>query len=117
MGTDSIYTHTVAYERDPNCPMCSAGVPLQVSPSATLQQVRRPRHHHVTERLSARPHSGLIHRQGTAFTVFRSPACKAKHTPPLPSSPPHERKAFYTPTQKHVSIAFHDVHDPRLYGR
>mmetsp|Transcript_34942 Transcript_34942/g.77699 ORF Transcript_34942/g.77699 Transcript_34942/m.77699 type:complete len:431 (+) Transcript_34942:72-1364(+) len=39
MGSQGIYTHTVAYERDTSCPICSAGVPLDVDPDATLQQV------------------------------------------------------------------------------
>lgn len=40
VGTDGVYTHTVAYERDAACPMCSAGVPFRVRPSDTLQQAR-----------------------------------------------------------------------------
>ncbi|KAK9824971.1 hypothetical protein WJX81_001255 [Elliptochloris bilobata] len=39
VGTEGVYTHTVAYERDAACPMCSAGVPFRVRPSDTLQQV------------------------------------------------------------------------------
>mmetsp|Transcript_13364 Transcript_13364/g.28380 ORF Transcript_13364/g.28380 Transcript_13364/m.28380 type:complete len:433 (-) Transcript_13364:427-1725(-) len=39
VGTAGIYTHTVAYEKDPECLVCSAGVPLEVEASATLQQV------------------------------------------------------------------------------
>ncbi len=39
-GTDGIYTHTVAYERDPACLECSPAAPLEVQPDATLQQVR-----------------------------------------------------------------------------
>ena len=38
-GTEGIYTHTVAYERDPACLECSPASPLEVSPDATLQQV------------------------------------------------------------------------------
>lgn len=40
MGSQGIYTHTVAYERDAHCAICGAGVALQVQPSMTLQQVR-----------------------------------------------------------------------------
>ncbi len=39
VGSDGIYTHTVAYERDPDCPVCSAGVVVTVSKDATLQRV------------------------------------------------------------------------------
>ena len=38
-GTDGIYTYTVAYDRDPACLSCSAGLPVDVGPSDTLQQV------------------------------------------------------------------------------
>mmetsp|Transcript_16632 Transcript_16632/g.28058 ORF Transcript_16632/g.28058 Transcript_16632/m.28058 type:complete len:433 (+) Transcript_16632:135-1433(+) len=38
-GGSGIYTHTVAYDKDPECIVCSAGVPLEVDMSATLQQV------------------------------------------------------------------------------
>jgi len=40
VGTEGVYTHTVAYDRDAACPMCSAGVPFRVRPSDTLQQAR-----------------------------------------------------------------------------
>ena len=30
MGTHGIYTHTVAYEKDPECMVCSSGVPVEV---------------------------------------------------------------------------------------
>jgi len=43
VGTEGVYTHTVAYERDAACAMCSAGVPFRVRASDTLQQVRRRR--------------------------------------------------------------------------
>lgn len=39
VGSEGIYTHTVAYERDPQCPLCSAGVPLSVASDASLQSV------------------------------------------------------------------------------
>jgi ubiquitin-activating enzyme E1 C len=39
MGAQGIYTMTVSYERDKGCPICSPGVPLEVPPSYTLQQV------------------------------------------------------------------------------
>ena len=42
MGTEGVYTHTVAYERDAACPMCSAGVPFSVRSSDTLQQACAP---------------------------------------------------------------------------
>lgn len=34
-----VYTHTVKYEKDEACPICSAGTLLEVAPDATLQQV------------------------------------------------------------------------------
>lgn len=39
MGSQGIYTHTVEYERDADCPICSAGVQIEAEPDATLQQV------------------------------------------------------------------------------
>ena len=42
MGTEGVYTHTVAYERDAACPMCSAGVPFSVRSTDTLQQACAP---------------------------------------------------------------------------
>lgn len=39
-GMDGVYTHTVKYEKDAACPMCSASVPFEVSSKHTLQQVR-----------------------------------------------------------------------------
>lgn len=39
VGSEGIYTHTVAYERDPQCPVCSAGVPLSVASDTTLEAV------------------------------------------------------------------------------
>eukprot|EP00879_Flechtneria_rotunda_P023907 GHRR01025319.1.p1 GENE.GHRR01025319.1~~GHRR01025319.1.p1 ORF type:complete len:346 (+),score=71.39 GHRR01025319.1:248-1285(+) len=38
-GSQGIYTHTVAYERDLQCPVCSAGVELMAPAESTLQQV------------------------------------------------------------------------------
>ncbi|WIA10224.1 hypothetical protein OEZ85_010426 [Tetradesmus obliquus] len=38
-GSQGIYTHTVAYERDPQCPVCSAGVEVVAPADSTLQQV------------------------------------------------------------------------------
>lgn len=38
-GTDGVYTYTVAYEKDPSCLACGSGVPVEVDPSDTLQQV------------------------------------------------------------------------------
>ncbi|KAI8464595.1 MAG: hypothetical protein J3K34DRAFT_380304 [Monoraphidium minutum] len=38
-GSQGIYTHTVAYEKDESCPVCSAGVLLEAPADATLQQV------------------------------------------------------------------------------
>lgn len=48
VGTDGVYTHTVAYERDAACPMCSAGAPFPVHASDTLQQARPPHPCHVS---------------------------------------------------------------------
>mmetsp|Transcript_17998 Transcript_17998/g.50362 ORF Transcript_17998/g.50362 Transcript_17998/m.50362 type:complete len:133 (+) Transcript_17998:181-579(+) len=39
VGSGGVYTHTVAYERDTSCPICSAGLPIEMHPSATLQQL------------------------------------------------------------------------------
>ncbi|KAK9833657.1 hypothetical protein WJX74_002065 [Apatococcus lobatus] len=39
VGTDGIYTHTVKYEKDAACLICSSGVPLHAPASSTLQQV------------------------------------------------------------------------------
>lgn len=39
VGTEGVYTHTVAYEKDPACPICSPGVPFTVQPSLTLREV------------------------------------------------------------------------------
>lgn len=38
-GSQGIYTHTVAYERNPQCPVCSPGIELQAPAGSTLQQV------------------------------------------------------------------------------
>uniref|UniRef100_A0A7S3FHR4 NEDD8-activating enzyme E1 catalytic subunit n=1 Tax=Prasinoderma singulare TaxID=676789 RepID=A0A7S3FHR4_9VIRI len=37
MGTAGVYTHTVAYERDPECAVCSPGVPFSAPAAMTLQ--------------------------------------------------------------------------------
>jgi len=39
-GSQGIYTHTVSYEKDEACPMCSAGVLVTAPVDATLQEVR-----------------------------------------------------------------------------
>ena len=39
VGTDSIYTLTSSYEKDPRCPICGPEVVLEISPNATLQNV------------------------------------------------------------------------------
>ena len=36
-GTRGVYTHTMKHERDENCIVCSAGVPLRAPAGATLQ--------------------------------------------------------------------------------
>uniref|UniRef100_A0A7R9Y511 NEDD8-activating enzyme E1 catalytic subunit n=1 Tax=Prasinoderma coloniale TaxID=156133 RepID=A0A7R9Y511_9VIRI len=38
MGTAGVYTHTVAYERDPDCVVCSPGVAVQAPPEVTLRE-------------------------------------------------------------------------------
>ena len=38
-GTRGVYTHTVPYAREEECPVCSAGVPLRLPAGATLQAV------------------------------------------------------------------------------
>lgn len=39
VGSGGVYTHTVAYERDPNCVVCSPGVAFEIGASATLQEL------------------------------------------------------------------------------
>jgi hypothetical protein len=39
-GSEGVYTHTVAYERDAGCPVCSAGALVTAPRGATLQEVR-----------------------------------------------------------------------------
>jgi len=39
MGSQGIYTHTVGYERDDQCPVCSPGVHITIDRRTTLQQV------------------------------------------------------------------------------
>jgi hypothetical protein len=38
-GTDGVYTHTEAYQKDESCPICSPGVPVTVSNGTTLLEV------------------------------------------------------------------------------
>eukprot|EP00270_Netrium_digitus_P018010 TRINITY_DN6773_c0_g1_i1.p1 TRINITY_DN6773_c0_g1~~TRINITY_DN6773_c0_g1_i1.p1 ORF type:complete len:460 (-),score=121.14 TRINITY_DN6773_c0_g1_i1:120-1460(-) len=38
IGSHGVYSHTVAYEKDPNCAICSAGIPFSLKASTTLQQ-------------------------------------------------------------------------------
>jgi len=51
-GAEGIYTHTVGYERDPECLECSPAQLLEVSPSHTLQQ--------VIEALKSHPRMGKV---------------------------------------------------------
>eukprot|EP00897_Mesotaenium_endlicherianum_P009980 jgi/Mesen1/900/ME001156S00133 len=37
VGTGGVYSHTVSYEKDPECIICSPGVPLEVNSDITLQ--------------------------------------------------------------------------------
>ena len=39
-GSRGVYTHTVAYERDADCPVCSAGALVTAPRGATLREVR-----------------------------------------------------------------------------
>ena len=48
-----MYTHTVAYDRDPACPVCGAGVPLDVMPDATLAALLEALLARFPEQLSA----------------------------------------------------------------
>jgi hypothetical protein len=57
-GTDGVYTHTVRYERDPTCPICSAGTAVPVTPQMTLQQAR-PAHARASVRCR-RPGSPIM---------------------------------------------------------
>lgn len=36
---DGVYTLTTQYERDPACPVCSAGVPMTAPPTCTLRDL------------------------------------------------------------------------------
>ena len=38
-GTRGVYTHTVKYDRDSECQICGAGVAMEASPSATLEEL------------------------------------------------------------------------------
>ncbi|KAL6768747.1 UBA3 [Auxenochlorella protothecoides x Auxenochlorella symbiontica] len=38
-GVDGVYTLTTQYERDPACPVCSAGVPMTAPPTCTLRDL------------------------------------------------------------------------------
>lgn len=38
-GTRGVYTHTVAYDRDPGCAVCGSGVPVAMPPNSTLQSL------------------------------------------------------------------------------
>ncbi len=40
-GTEGIYLRTVPHDKDPNCIICSPGVPLEVDKSITLQKVHK----------------------------------------------------------------------------
>ncbi len=46
VGADGVYTHTVSYERDPACTVCSSSVPFEITSTNTLQQVRPPSNPH-----------------------------------------------------------------------
>ena len=39
MGGEGIYTHTVAYEKDPQCTVCSSGISMTISESKTLEEL------------------------------------------------------------------------------
>lgn len=49
-GSRGVYTHTVAYERDAGCAVCSAGLLLEVDPDAPLSD--------LLQRLAAEPGLG-----------------------------------------------------------
>ncbi|GBG62533.1 hypothetical protein CBR_g30851 [Chara braunii] len=38
IGTSGLYTHTVSYEKEPDCLVCSPGVPMEVDSSVTLKE-------------------------------------------------------------------------------
>lgn len=38
-GSHGVYSHTVAYERDPTCVVCSAGTAVDISRDATVQEL------------------------------------------------------------------------------
>ena len=39
MGGDGIYTHTVAYEKDSQCAICSPGISMTISETRTLEDL------------------------------------------------------------------------------
>lgn len=51
-GSDGIYSHTVKYDRDEECSVCSPGVPMTIDPQITLSQVRLSHFEHKLHELN-----------------------------------------------------------------
>lgn len=60
MGSDGVYTHTIAHERDSGCLMCGSGLPLPASDETTLEQVG-PADSHVYALVVAWLHLVRVH--------------------------------------------------------
>lgn len=78
MGADGVYTHTVCYERDDQCLVCSAGVPVQASDEMTLEQVRvnLPQTGQQNQRLTNTPNKKHLDR--SERTVGMQQQCSAQ---------------------------------------
>ena len=60
-GTHGVYTHTVAYDRDPACPVCGAGVPVVAPADMTLSSFLEMLVARFPEQLSAPSVSYGVH--------------------------------------------------------
>ena len=61
VGSAGVYTHTVAYERDPECMACSPGIMVEMGPDTTLQAGPGP---------SPRPGHPRGNRTATSFILY-----------------------------------------------
>ena len=64
---EGVYTHTVKYEKDPACPMCSASVPFEVASTDSLEKVR---HEHSRGKLLL---PVLDHKHPSLLCCIRAP--------------------------------------------
>ncbi|KAK9790574.1 hypothetical protein WJX73_001976 [Symbiochloris irregularis] len=104
VGTDGIYTHTAQYERDTQCLVCGAGVPMQVSPTATLQE--------VIDTLKESPALGGRHLRRPSISSGSSNLYM--HGPLEESTRPNLRKTISSLVDGDGSIL--QVNDPGLAG-